>query len=196
MAGFWWRTGRVAILLPQLSALYSGANRMPGIRLAFFDLRDGAKQWLTRLESLAPTTMVAPSRVLRHLAEYARLTPLHLCRGETLDPAERQVIKAWFGMPLGRIHMATEGLFAVACRHGRLHLAEDANYIEFEPVGDGLVSRLITSFQLWFQSVARYRMIGLLRLRVALAGGGRSDGADGRCVCVFCGRQPACGDYP
>lgn len=159
---------RVAIILPQSSALYDGANRLPGLALRFYDLREGPEVWLPALEAFAPTTIVAPPRVLRHLAEHAgSLAPRRLFSGaETLDPVDRQAIEARFGLTLGQIYMASEGLFGVTCGHGRLHLAEDANHFEFEPVGD-LVSPLVTSFRRSFQIMARYRMNDLLRLSPA-----------------------------
>lgn len=157
---------RVAVILPQNSSLYEGANRSRLLRLAFFDLRQGFEHWLPELEAFAPTTIVAPPRVLRYLAEHARkLQPRKLFAGaETLDPVDRTVVEACFGMTLGQIYMATEGLFAVSCPHGRLHLAEDANVFEFEPAEGGLVTPLVTSFRRRFQIMARYRMNDLLRL--------------------------------
>ncbi|MCJ8054944.1 CoF synthetase [Shinella curvata] len=157
---------RVAVILPQNSALYDGANRSRLLRLQFFDLRQGFESWLRALETFAPTTIVAPPRVLRHLAEQSeRLKPRRLfAAAETLDPVDRTVIEARFGGKLGQIYMATEGLLAVSCAKGRLHLAEDANLFEFEPVADGLVTPLVTGFRRRFQIMARYRMNDLLRL--------------------------------
>jgi phenylacetate-CoA ligase len=60
--------------------------------------------------------------------------------------------------------MATEGLFAVSCHLGNLHLAEDSVFFELEPVGDGLVSPLVSCFRRDTQIMARYRMNDLLRL--------------------------------
>ncbi|EKF20485.1 AMP-binding protein [Nitratireductor pacificus] len=160
------RPERVAVLLPQPSALYDGANRMPGLQLSFHDLRQDPGAWLGALQAFNPTTIVAPPQVLRLLAETAgNLAPRRLyAGGETLDPVDRHIVEQRFGIPLGQIYMASEGLFAVTCRHGRLHLAEDANHFEFEPVGDGLVSPMVTSFRRSFQILARYRMNDLLRL--------------------------------
>lgn len=171
--GFLWRAERVAVVLPQDSTLYQGANRTGRIRLRFFDLRQGVESWLAALVAFAPTTIVAPPRVLRHLAQHApHLHPRRLyAGGETLDPVDRQIVEARFGLRLGQIYMATEGLFGVTCAHGRLHLAEDANVFEFEPVGEGLVSPLVTSFRRSFQIIARYRMNDLLRL------------SDAQCAC-------------
>ncbi len=157
---------RVAVILPQNSALYDGANRSRLLRLMFFDLNRGVEAWLDDLERFAPTTIVAPPRVLRHLAEHAaRLQPRRIfAGGETLDPFDRTIIEARFGTRLGQIYMATEGLFAVSCSHGALHLAEDANFFEFEAVEGGLVSPRVTCFRRRFQIMARYRMNDLLRL--------------------------------
>ena len=157
---------RVAIILPQNSALYDNPSRSQRLQLKFFDLREGAERWLAALEAFAPTTIVAPPRLLRHLGEISRvLAPRRLFAGaETLDPNDRAIIEARFGVALGQIYMATEGLLAVTCAKGHLHLAEDANHFEFEPVADGLVTPVISSFRRRFQIMARYRMNDVLRL--------------------------------
>ena len=166
MADMLWQPQRVAVLLPQSTALYDTANKVRRLKLKFFDLRDGPETWQPALETFSPTVLVAPPRVLRFLAERAtNLTPKRVfSAAETLDPVDRPVIEARFGTPLEQIYMATEGLLATTCRHGRMHLAEDSVFFEFEPVGDGLVSPLITSFRRRVQIMARYRMNDLLRL--------------------------------
>lgn len=166
IAGLPFRPLRVAILLPQDTRLYGSARSIPGIGLRFFPLAAGLDSWRGALEGFAPTVIVAPPRILRQLVEaQVRLAPLRLfSAGETLDPVDRHVIETGFCVPLGQIYMATEGLLAVTCPEGRLHLAEDSIHFEFEPVGDGLVSPLITSFRRQEQILARYRMNDLLRL--------------------------------
>ncbi len=164
--GFLWQPERVAVILPQASALYDSARRTRRLKLQFFDLGQGIESWADRLTAFAPTCVIAPPRVLRRLAELPLpLSPRRLYSGaETLDPIDRAVIEARFGLPLGQIYMATEGLFAVTCPQGRLHLAEDSVHFEFLPVGNGLVTPLITGFRRRFQIMARYRMNDLLRL--------------------------------
>jgi putative adenylate-forming enzyme len=160
------RPERVAVILPQNSALYDAAGRTRRLQVRFFDLRQGIEAWTDMLTAFSPTTVVASPRVLRHLAESAvPIAPRQLYAGaETLDPVDRAVIEAHFRLTLGQIYMATEGLLAVSCAHGRLHLAEDANVFEFEPVAEGLVAPLVTGFRRQFQIMARYRMNDLLRL--------------------------------
>lgn len=157
---------RVAVILPQGTALYDSARRASRIDLRFYSLVDGPEAWSGEIARFAPNVIVAPPKVLRHLAEAdLGLTPDRIFAGaETLDPVDRPVIEAGLGAPLGQIYMATEGLFAVTCRHGRLHLAEDSVFFEYEPVGDGLVTPLVTAFRRQTQIMARYRMNDLLRL--------------------------------
>ncbi len=164
--GFLFRTERVAVLLPQVSVLYDATHQTSTIKLQFFDLHQAPEHWLPILKQFNPTTIIAPPRVLRFISERReRLSPLRIYAGaETLDPVDRKIIESNFGLSLGEIYMASEGLFGVTCKYGTMHLVEDANYFEFEQVGNGLVSPLITSFQRRFQIMARYQMNDLLRL--------------------------------
>lgn len=173
IADLLWRRQRVAVVLPQNTSLYDGARRTGGLDLRFFDLTLGPERWRAKLERFDPTVIVAPPRVLRHFAsEDFRLAPARVfSAAETLDPVDRPVIERFFGLPLDQIYMATEGLLAVTCREGGLHLAEDSVFFEFEPAGEGLVCPLVTAFRRQTQIIARYRMNDLLRL------------SKGRCRC-------------
>lgn len=173
IADLLWRPQRVAIILPQGGALYDSANRLRQLELRFFDLVQGPDVWQPALERFDPTVIVAPPKVLRHLAQIqAKLRPVRVFAGaETLDPVDRPVIEAHFSTPLRQIYMATEGLLGVTCAQGTLHLAEDAVHFELKEAGGGLVNPIISTFQRQTQILARYRMNDLLRL------------APGRCAC-------------
>jgi phenylacetate-CoA ligase len=166
MTDLLWRRQRVAIILPQNASLYDSARRTGRIDLRFFDLTLGPERWRTALERFDPTVIVAPPRVLRHFAsERFRLTPIRVfSAAETLDPIDRAAAENFFSLRLDQIYMATEGLFAVTCRAGGLHLAEDSVFFEFEAAGEGLVTPLVTAFRRQTQIMARYRMNDLLRL--------------------------------
>lgn len=161
-----WRGMRVAVVLPQNTGLYDGARKSRRIDLRFFDLTLGPEHWRAALQDFAPTVIIAPPKMLRHFAAARfRLSPQRVfAAAETLDPVDRPVIETFFRLPLDQIYMATEGLFAVTCRQGGLHLAEDSVFFEFEPAGDGLVTPLVTTFRRQTQIMARYRMNDLLRL--------------------------------
>jgi putative adenylate-forming enzyme len=166
VADMLWRRQRVAIILPQGGALYDSANRLRRLELKFFDLVSGPEVWQPHLERFDPTVIVAPPKILRFMAEaqFAVSPKRVFSGGETLDPVDRSIIEAKFGAPLRQIYMASEGLLGVTCPHGKLHLAEDSVFFEFEEVGQGLVNPLISSFRRDTQILARYRMNDLLRL--------------------------------
>lgn len=159
---------RIALVLPQVSALYGATNRAPRLSLRFFDLKAGLETLAPEICDWRPDTLIAPPKVLRWLAE--RCPPAGVRRlfsgAEVLDAPDRTIIERVFKVPVREIYMATEGLLGVACEHGTIHLVEDALHFELEPVGsDGLVSPIITDFTRTTQIMARYRMNDLLRLR-------------------------------
>ncbi|MEQ1819559.1 MAG: F390 synthetase-related protein [Terricaulis sp.] len=156
---------KVALALPGFNPLYASASETGRLALRFFDLTLGVDAWRDDLCTFAPDTIVAPPKVLRALAETSSLRPSKVFSGaEVLDPLDREIVEARFGSRVREIYMATEGLFGVGCKHGVLHLAEDAVAFEFEPAPGGLVSPLVTDFTRSTQIMARYRMNDLLRL--------------------------------
>ena len=163
----WRRRHRVAVILPLHTALYDSAAQSRALRLSFHDLNQGWDTWLPALRAARPTVIVAPPKVLVWLAAQGGVSPQRIfAAAEVLDPPDRAVIETAFGLRLGQIYMATEGLLGVTCPLGRLHLAEDVIRFEYEPVG-ALVSPVISSFTRRTQILARYRMNDLLRLSAA-----------------------------
>ncbi|HEX8309402.1 MAG TPA: F390 synthetase-related protein [Allosphingosinicella sp.] len=163
------RRRRVALALPGFSALYKSASSGSRIRLAFFDLALGVDAWRDELAGFAPQVLVAPPKVLRRLAEDGALRGVEPFSGaEVLDPIDREIIEQASGRRVREIYMATEGLFAVGCGHGTLHLAEDVVRFEWEKVpGSGLVAPIVTDMVRRVQPMIRYRMNDLLELSSA-----------------------------
>lgn len=166
MSDMLFKAQKIAIILPRNSGLYESAKTVRHINLHFFDVNLGIENWRVQLENFAPTIIVAQPKILRAFAEQElRLSPKRIfSAAETLDPIDRKPIEEFYKLPLEQIYMATEGLLAVTCRDGGLHLAEDSVHFEFEELGNGLVSPLISSFRRQTQILARYRMNDLLRL--------------------------------
>ena len=162
-----WRRHRVALALPALSDLYSSATLGSRISLQFFDLAQGPEAWIEALLRFAPDTIVAPPKVLRWMAERGQLTASHVFSGaEVLDELDRHIIESATGRTVRQIYMATEGLFAVSCPHGTIHLAEDVVHFEYEwPIsGSSLASPIVTDFTRREQGLIRYRMNDLFEL--------------------------------
>ena len=167
------RRPRVAVALPQGSALYDAARQGLALPLCFVPLHQGFAAAHARLRDFGPDVLVAPPRLLHWLALQG--TPLAPARifaaAEMLDPPDRAAIAAGFpGARLGEIYMATEGLLAVSCRHGRLHLTEDCLHVDLDPAGDGTAEVVITDFTRRAQVMARYRTGDLVRVTSCTCG--------------------------
>ncbi|MBY9068047.1 hypothetical protein K1X12_14135 [Hyphomonas sp. WL0036] len=162
------RRHKVAIVLPAASRLYDAANESGRIQLRFFDLGEGIDAQFAPLADFQPTVIVAPPKFLRALAESGTdISPERVFSGaEVLDEEDRRLIEARFRTIVREIYMATEGLFAIACELGTLHLLEDQVAFEFLPVegNDNLVTPLITDFSRNTQVMVRYRMNDVLEL--------------------------------
>ena len=162
------RQHRVAIVLPANSRLYDAANETGRLQLRFFDLGLGIEAQFAPLADFQPTVIVAPPKFLRALAESdVQVAPRRVFSGaEVLDREDRRIIEARFGITVREIYMATEGLFAIACEAGTLHLLEDQLAFEFIPIegSDALVTPLITDFSRETQIMVRYRMNDVLEL--------------------------------
>ncbi|OZB12467.1 MAG: hypothetical protein B7X53_18055, partial [Hyphomonas sp. 34-62-18] len=162
------RRHRVAIVLPANSRLYDAANESGRLQLRFFDLGQGIEAQFAPLAEFQPTVIVAPPKFLRALAESdTQLAPQRIFSGaEVLDEEDRRIVEKRFDIIVREIYMATEGLFAIACPHGTLHLLEDQVAFEFLPVegSSNLVTPLITDFSRETQVMVRYRMNDVLEL--------------------------------
>ncbi len=165
---FWRYKDRVAVMLPLDTPLYDTANKTSHLQLKFFDTSKPLNSLTNDLIQFAPTILIAPPRVLRRLVESkVAVSPRAVfSAAEKLEEFDRQIIEDGFHISLREIYMASEGLLAVSCKDGRLHLSEDCMHFELEEVGDGLVSPIISDFSRTTQIMMRYRMNDLLRMDV------------------------------
>ena len=163
---FPWVRHKVALILPAYGQIFKSAAQAGRLSIRFFDLKRGIDSWIDEICRYNPDTIMAPPKILRALAERTDLKPAHIFSGaEVLDPIDRRMIEAGLGTVVREIYMATEGLLAVACPLGVLHLAEDVVAFEFEQQpGSDLVIPIVTDFTRKIQIMARYRMNDLLRL--------------------------------
>ena len=162
----WRHRERVAVLLPLNTPLYNSANQVRRLKLKFFDTTLPLEPHLEALEKFDPSIIIAPPRILRALARAEiKLSPrLIFSAAEKLEAFDRSIIEVRYGEVLREIYMATEGLLAVSCAHGRLHLCEDCMHFELTEEVNGLVSPIISDFSRTTQIMARYRMNDLLRV--------------------------------
>ena len=166
---------RVAFFLRSNSNLY---EQVGGFRIQFryFDLMLPLAQAVSALNDLQPHIIVGPPSLLGLLAGERELGQLH-CKpqrlisvAEVLEPHDQQRIRAVFNAPVHQIYQCTEGLLAVSCEQGSLHIQEDGVALQFEPLpgsdseDGGRVMPIVTDLWRRTQPIIRYRLNDVLQL--------------------------------
>jgi putative adenylate-forming enzyme len=157
---------RIAYFIRADADLYDSA---PGKRIEFqhFDLRVPIETGAGRLDAFDPTTLFAPTSILRKLGRLKREGKLkllnleHVLTGaENLDPLDRYHLERDFGLAISQVYQCTEGFIAYTCPAGRWHFNEDLLIIEKEYL-DGEKKRfvpIITDLYRMAQPYVRYRI--------------------------------------
>jgi len=130
---------RVAFFLRSNSNLY---EHIGGVLIAFryFDLMLPLDEAVAALNDFRPHIIVGPPSLLGFLADERTRGKLHNCPerlisvAEVLEPQDRERIAAVFNAPVHQIYQCTEGLLAVSCTEGSLHIQEDVVLLQFEPL--------------------------------------------------------------
>src|SRR5579884_2986075 len=168
---------RVAFFLRSNSNLYEQiGSRL--IRFRYFDLMLPPEQAIDELNAFMPHIVVGPPSLLGFLAGARergdlRIMPRRLIAvAEVLEPQDRDRIAAAFAAPDGpvapvhQIYQCTEGLLAVSCPAGSLHIQEDLVAVQFEPLpgSDERVMPIVTDLWRKTQPIIRYRLNDILQL--------------------------------
>ncbi|WP_291041886.1 F390 synthetase-related protein [Herbiconiux sp.] len=176
---------RIAFFLRAGGNLYESVASSR-IRFSFHDLTEPFDSHLAALDAGAaagagPHVLVAPASVLAALADRARegrlrIRPrLVISVAEVLEPEVAERIRRAWGRAPRQVYQATEGLLALTCEHGSLHLNEESVRVEREWL-DAERTRftpIVTDFDRRTQIIARYRLDDVLRV----------DPAAPRCPC-------------
>ncbi|GAA2237260.1 adenylate synthase [Herbiconiux moechotypicola] len=171
---------RIAFFLRAGGGLYEavGSNR---VDFSWFDLTRPIEDHVTALRDAVaagrpPHLLVAPASVLDALARDAvadEFRPLQVISvAEVLEPdMETRIVAAW-GRPVRQVYQATEGLLALSCERGSLHLNEESVLVEREWLDDEHTRfrPVVTDFERRTQLVIRYRLDDVLRIEPAAEG--------------------------
>lgn len=156
---------RVAFFLRANSRLYERTSQV--VHFRFFDLMAPLGETLDALDRFRPQLIVGPPSLLGLLADAKRAGTLHaaparlISVAEVIEPQDRAAISEAFQAPVGEVYQCTEGLIAVACTAGALHVQEDVMVVQYEPVGAGGEERalpILTDLWRTTQPIIRYRL--------------------------------------
>lgn len=172
--GLPWQGCRVAFFLRAFSNLYAGVNN-PWLQLCYFDLNQPLDRAVAALNHFRPHLLVGPPSLLTALAAQKAagaltVAPQRLIAvAEVLEAHDEVQLQEHFGVPVHQIYQCTEGLLAISCRHGRLHLQEDLVAVQLEPLPTlpGAATRytpIITDLWRTTQPIIRYRLGDILQV--------------------------------
>ncbi len=192
---------RIAFFLRSNSNLYEQIGGML-IQFRYFDLMLPLPQAVSALNTFQPAIVVGPPSLLGFLADERvqgklRIQPERLISvAEVLEPHDKARLEALFQAPVEQIYQCTEGLLAVSCAHGSLHIQEDVVAMQFEPISDGnadgaRVMPIVTDMWRRTQPIIRYRLNDVLQLETQKCACGSPfrviRAIEGRCddICYF-----------
>ncbi len=189
---------RVAFFLRSNSNLY---EQIGGMLIAFryFDLMQPLAEVVAALNDFRPHIIVGPPSLLGFLAEERLRDKLHaapdrlISVAEVLESHDRERIEAVFNAPVHQIYQCTEGLLAVSCAAGSLHIQEDMVMLQCEPLpgSNERVMPIVTDLWRTTQPIIRYRLNDILQLDPTPCRCGSSfrviRAIEGRCddICYF-----------
>jgi len=168
---------RVAFFLRSNSNLYEQVGSTL-IQFRYFDLMLPLAEAVSALNDLQPHIIIGPPSLLGFLAGEREKGCLRCQPGrlisvaEVLEPQDELRISGIFGAPVHQIYQCTEGLLAVSCERGSLHIQEDGVALQFEVLpSDGTsedesqcVMPIVTDLWRKTQPIIRYRLNDVLRL--------------------------------
>jgi putative adenylate-forming enzyme len=170
------------------------------LEFRYFDLMLPLEDANDALNTFQPHIIVGPPSLLGFLAReqecgHLRSRPERLISvAEVLEVHEKQYIETTFNAPVHQIYQCTEGLIAVSCAKGSLHIQEDAVYLQLEALPDSKGRKfmpIITDLWRRTQPIIRYRLNDVLQMDYRPCSCGSSfrviHAIEGRCddVCYF-----------
>lgn len=165
---------RVAFFLRSNSNLYEQVGGVL-IQFRYFDLMLPLEEAISALTGFQPDIVIGPPSLLGLLADAQSRGVLHMrperliSVAEVLEPHDKKRLETVFQVPVHQIYQCTEGLLAVSCAHGSLHIQEDVVAMQFEPLSDSNDDRkrvipIVTDMWRRTQPIIRYRLNDVLQL--------------------------------
>ena len=203
---------RVAFFLRANSNLYESVQSK-WVDFRYFDIMLPIEGILAALNHFPPHILVGPPLLLTQLAQARQsgrlnINPERLISvAEVLEPQDKSLLENAFQAVVHQIYQCTEGLLAISCSAGALHIQEDLIAIQLEPLpaetpavaqGQTHPERfvpIITDLWRTTQPIIRYRLNDILSIDPRPCRCGSEfrviQAIEGRCddICYFNTRQ-------
>lgn len=160
---------RVAFFLRSNSNLYQ-QTRTSLVNFRYFDLMQPVEACVASLNTFQPEILIGPPLLLGLLAREfntgrLKIRPARLISvAEVLEPQEAVRFQNTFQVRVEQIYQCTEGLLAVTCARGSLHLQEDLVAVQLEALGgnssggEPAFTPVLTDLWRTTQPIIRYRL--------------------------------------
>ena len=124
---------KILFMLRVFSQGFNDINA-PFISLKYLSTMTPIEEVIDRINTFKINILMAPPSLCRLLLPHAHLikTPLKMIvtYAEVLEKEEKERLEEVFKCKVIEIYQASEGQFASACSHGKLHINEDLVYVE------------------------------------------------------------------
>jgi putative adenylate-forming enzyme len=183
LGGLLGRRRRIALFLRSNSNLYEslGSRR---IDFRFFDLMTPLADAVRALNQYQPDLLAGPPSLLTLLADARVRGDLSIrpervvSVAEVLEPQDEARLAGVFDVPVQQVYQCTEGLLALSCAHGSLHIQEDIVVLQLEPAArqdadpppagpERRWTPIVTDLWRRTQPIIRYRLNDVLTLAPA-----------------------------
>lgn len=163
---------RVAFFLRSNNNLYEQVGGML-MQFRYFDLMLPLAETVASLNTFRPHILVGPPSLLGFLALEQKQDHLHIqleqfiSVAEVLEEQDRVPLETIFQVPVEQMYQCAEGLLAVSCAKGSLHIQEDLVVLQFEALADQhsqRVTPIVTDLWRTTQPIIRYRLNDILQL--------------------------------
>jgi phenylacetate-CoA ligase len=191
---------RIALFLRSNSNLYETLGGR-WIDFRYFDLMTPLGDAVRALNQYQPDLLVGPPSLLTMLADAhvwgdLCIRPERVVSvAEVLEPQDEARLASVFNVPVHQVYQCTEGLMALSCAHGSLHIQEDRVALQLEPAVRQDTDAPLAEPQRWTpivtdlwrrtQPIIRYRLNDVLTLAAAPCPCGSAfrviAGIEGRC---------------
>ena len=148
-----------------------------GNKLTYINQLQTIKKTIEQLEKVNPNIVAAPPSMLKLLAAELQKGSLKISPklvysyAEVMYPEDKEYLEKNFKCKVHEIYQGSEGYYALACRHGNLHINEDMVFFELLDIkglptkdGEPCYKLLVSDLHKKLQPIIRYELNDIITI--------------------------------